>query len=165
MSTLCFTGHRPDKLNGYNPLDNKKLLWALSAEIEEYIIDLGVDTFISGMALGVDIWAARIVLKLKEKYPNIKLICAIPCLNHPEKWKEHDQIIWNGVCDYADSVVYVTNEEYTPYCMQLRNQFMVDNSDYVLAVWDGSKGGTANCVNYANKKEKSVYILNPNDYK
>lgn len=29
---------------------------------------------------------------------------------------------------------------------------MVDNSDIVCAVWDGTPGGTANCIKYCKSK-------------
>lgn len=162
--TLCFTGHRPNKLNGYNPRDNKTLLWGIQAYVEESIIDRNIDTFISGMALGIDMWSALIVLTLKESYPHIKLICAIPCKNHNNKWNASDKKLWEEIVAKADEVVYVTDKEYTPSCMQLRNMWMVDNSDMVLAVWDGTKGGTGNCVEYAKQKSKSTAIINPNIY-
>lgn len=38
---------------------------------------------------------------------------------------------------------------------------MVDNSDFVIAVWDGTKGGTANCVRYAKKLNKELVAINP----
>ena len=40
---------------------------------------------------------------------------------------------------------------------------MVDNADKVIAVWDGSKGGTYNCVKYAEKQNKEIIVINPND--
>ena len=51
-------------------------------------LELYVTHFISGMAMGVDIFAAEAVLKLKEKYPQIKLECAIPCETQANKWSE-----------------------------------------------------------------------------
>ena len=48
--------------------------------------------------------------------------------------------------------------------MNLRNKYMVDNSDLLLAVWNGKKGGTANTVKYARKKEKEVVIINPDTF-
>lgn len=164
MSALCFTGHRPDKLNGYDPKDNKKLLWEISRAVEYSILE-GVDTFISGMALGVDMWSALIVLKLKEKYPHIKLVCAIPCKNHSIKWNKKDQDLWVKITQAADEIVFVTETEYTHSCMQDRNEWMVDNSDTVLAVWDGTSGGTGNCVIYAQKEKKEIEIINPKNYK
>lgn len=38
---------------------------------------------------------------------------------------------------------------------------MVDNSDTVIAVWDGSKSGTGNCVEYAKRKNVPVFTLEP----
>ena len=46
--------------------------------IVRMIEEEGVTHFISGMAQGVDLYAAEIVLELKEQYPQITLECAIP---------------------------------------------------------------------------------------
>lgn len=163
MITAHFTGHRPDKLLGYNPLDNKTLLWKLNEVIIDHIESKGVTTFITGMALGIDMWAAKIVLKLKEKYPDIKLVCAIPCQNHSGKWRTESKEEWQFIIDRADEVVFVSDEPYTVWCMQKRNEWMSDNSKLAIAVWDGTPGGTANCVKYAKDKIKITYI-NPKDY-
>ena len=45
--------------------------------------------------------------------------------------------------------------------MQKRNEYMVDLADRVIAVWDGSKGGTANCVKYAEKVGKEIIRIEP----
>ena len=42
-------------------------------QIVALIENVGVTHFITGMALGVDIYAAEIVLDLKSKYPHITL--------------------------------------------------------------------------------------------
>lgn len=159
--TLCFTGHRPNKLNGYNISDNLDLLRTMKREIEYQITENKVSRFISGMALGVDMWSALIVLGFKPKYPHIKLECAVPCAEQYSRWNKSDREMWFDISRRADKVVYVSEEPYTAWCMQKRNEYMVDNSDYVLAVWDESKGGTANCVKYAKKKKKEIYIIDP----
>lgn len=160
--TACFTGHRPNKLKGYDPKDNRDLLWEIYKKIEIHIEDKGVTTFISGMALGVDMWAARMILYAKRNgYPDIKLICAVPCKNHSSKWNAESQKIWQRIIDAADEVVYVSEEDYKPYLMQKRNEWMVDKADYVIAVWDGSNGGTGNCIKYAQKKNKEIAIVKP----
>lgn len=161
-NTLCFTGHRPkEKLNGYDPKDNLPMLNKLKVQIELAINQDGVINFISGMALGIDMWAARIVLNLKKKYPQIKLIAAVPCEKQYNKWKQEGVDEWNGIISKVDYVHYVSNELYTAWCMQVRNEWMVNNSKYVLAVWDGSKGGTGNCVKYALKKDVRIIQLHP----
>ena len=70
---VCFTGHRPEKLTRHEC----QVIRGLEAAIKKAIAD-GYKVFISGMAPGVDIWAAEIVLQLRDKGADIKLICAIP---------------------------------------------------------------------------------------
>lgn len=161
MKVVCFTGHRPNKLKGYNAEDNKELLWRIHSVCIDLIENRKVNTFINGLALGVDMWSAKIVIKLKEKYPHIKLISAIPCKNHPCKWQKQDKDMWQDICDKSDEVVLVTDEEYKPYLMQVRNEWMVNKSDYVIGVWNGTKGGTANCINFAEKQNKEIIRIIP----
>lgn len=165
-NSCCFTGHRPNKLYGYDPRSegNLKLLKQLRSIIVEHIEENDIDTFITGMALGIDMWAAMIVLRLRERYPHIKLVAAVPCKNHSGKWPQQSKDEWQDIINRCDHVHYVTNEEYTAWCMQKRNAWMVDNSNFVIAVWDGTKGGTGNCVNYAQKVNKHITQLNPKSY-
>ena len=58
MHRVCFTGHRPEKLKQSESV----IVKALETAIKEAIAD-GKNVFISGMARGVDIWAAEIVLR------------------------------------------------------------------------------------------------------
>lgn len=159
--TACFTGHRPHKLNGYDPNDNLEMLLKLREIIVDHIENKGVTIFISGMALGVDMWASRIVLKLKERYPHIKLLCAIPCDKQYSRWIQSSIDEYHEILDRADEEYYVSKEPYNNYCMFNRDKWMVDNSDYVIAVYDGSKSGTGHTVNYAIKKGVEIVQLQP----
>lgn len=159
-STVCFTGHRPNKLGGYKASENKELLWKLHEVIVDHIENKGVSVFITGMALGVDTWAARIVIKLKEKYPELHLVAAIPCKTQSDRWGVDAKAEYEWILDRCDDVYYIS-DEYTDTCMQDRNEYMVDNSDYIIAVWDGTKGGTANCVKYAKKRTKNITYIDP----
>lgn len=69
----CFTGHRPEKLS----MPEDKIIAALEHAIRAAIED-GYQTFISGMARGVDLWAAEIVLRLRDAGEPVRLICASP---------------------------------------------------------------------------------------
>lgn len=51
----------------------------------------------------------------------------------------------------SDEVIYVSKDEYKSYLIQKRNEWMCDNSAFVIAVWDGLDGGTGNCVKYARE--------------
>ena len=71
----CFTGHRPDKMQQ----GEKEIKPLLEKAIDDAIAN-GYVTFITGMAMGTDIWAAEIVLEREKKNPELHLVCALP---HP----------------------------------------------------------------------------------
>jgi len=166
MRAVAFTGHRPAELGSYNPEDLKPLLWELRRVIVDHIENKDVDTFYGGNALGWDLWSQKIVIKLKETYPHIKLISCIPCRGQQKQWPKQSQEEWQYVVDNSDEVVLVTDDDYKPYYMEIRNRYMVDNADFIIAGYNGAeKGGTANCVKYARQKNKEITIINPNDFK
>ncbi len=161
--TCCFTGHGPKSLPfGCNENEPGciKLKELLTATIERQIVENGVTHFISGMAIGVDIYAAEAVLKLKEKYPQITLECAIPCETQAVKWSESWRERYFDIISRCDKET-LFRKHYTPDCMMNRNKYMVDNSDAVIAVWNGTEGGTGNTVNYAIGNGKKVIVLDP----
>ena len=47
--------------------------------------------------------------------------------------------------------------------MQKRNEEMVDRCDLLIGVWDGSKGGTYNCINYAIDHGREIVRINPTE--
>ena len=69
-------------------------------------------------------------------------------------------MIYYVLATYTNKKIH--KETYTSDCMQKRNQYMVDNSDILIAVWDKRiKGGTAKTFEYAQKTNKPVIIINP----
>ena len=61
-------------------------------------------------------------------------------------------------------MTYVTSDDYRDGCMMKRNRFLVDTSQYILAVYDGQRGGTMSTINYAKKKKRTIIIINPTDF-
>ena len=107
--------------------------------------------FISGMARGVDIWAAEIVLRLRNEGQNVKLICASPYDGFERGWSAEWQRRYNVVLAAADLVRFIC-PGYSRACFQIRNEWMVDHSSLVIAVFNGQPGGTKNTIDYANRK-------------
>ena len=141
----CFTGHRPEKLKQ----SEAALYGMLKAEIEQAIKD-GFTVFISGMARGVDIWAAEIVLELqREGYP-LRLICALPYDGFGDRWSFQWREKYNRILNEAD-LVRVICKGYHKGCFHIRNEWMVDHSARVIALYTGEPGGTRNTINYAEK--------------
>ena len=145
MHRVCFTGHRPEKLTR----DEKSVMKDLEKEIRKAVSD-GLNVFITGMARGVDIWAAQIVLKLRDEGCNVRLICACPYEGFERKWSQEWQKAYREILTVADFVKYVCNG-YGPACFQIRNEWMVNHSARVIAVYNGENGGTKNTMDYAMK--------------
>lgn len=152
---VSFTGHRPSKLGGYN-LPNPTYI-RVCQQIDKTLRELQPEKVISGMALGVDQWAASIAVKL-----GIPFIAAVPFAGQETAWPEASQKIFHKLLQQAAEVHIVCEGDYAAYKMQVRNEWMVDRADTVIAIWDGTPGGTGNCVKYAEKKSKQIIYINPN---
>jgi len=149
----CFTGHRPDKMEQ----GEKEIKPLLEKAIDDAIAN-GYVTFITGMAMGTDIWASEIVLEKKKSNPELHLICALP---HPDFEKPRsltEKRRFNKIIKKADLVKEIS-DHYFRACYQVRNEWMVDHSNLVIAVFNGQKSGTKNTVRYALKKKKEIVNL------
>lgn len=159
----CATGHRPDKFDfGYNETDIRciNLKKCLKRELIK-LIEHNYTHFISGMALGFDMWFAEEVLELKKTYPNIILEAAIPCLNQEGTWPKSSRERYQYIKEKADIVTLLSKTKYSPYLMIKRDEYMVDKSDMVVACFNGSKGGTAHTFSYAIDKGVNIIHINP----
>ena len=153
----CFTGHRPDKVGN----NEKYIKDKLKEEIQKTISE-GVFTFISEMARGVDIWAAEVVIQEKRNNPDVKLICASPYPGFERNRCLAERMKYHEILNNADYVINVS-DKYSRFCFQIRNMWMVDRSEKLIAVFNGSAGGTKNTVSYAEKKNiQIVNVLNGN---
>lgn len=161
MYRVSFTGHRPNRLPFLSELEPEcvKLKNRIEAAVREVIAD-GADLFNTGMALGVDMWAAEIVLGLKEEFPHIKLTALIPCPDQADRWGEELKARYNGILARCDKVITIS-PCYDTECMKKRNMALVDSCDVLIAVFDGSRGGTYQTVNYAKFRHKQMVILKP----
>ena len=153
---VAFTGHRPDKLGGYK-LPNDIYI-KVCREIDKALKELKPEKVITGMALGVDQWAGMIAYKL-----GIPFLAAIPFENQESKWPEKSQKTYRVLRKLAAEEVIISEGSYSIDKMQTRNVWMVDNCEKLIAVWDGTKGGTGNCVEYAKSLNKDIYYINPRD--
>lgn len=141
----CFTGHRPEKLK----IPEERLTLLLEEKIRNAIAG-GFTTYITGMAMGTDIVAGEIVLRLREQDSRIKLICALPHpgfgLHWSGGWTERFQKVL-AAADLTKTICPIFS--YASY--QIRNEWMVDHSSLVIGVFNGKRGGTRNTIDYAER--------------
>lgn len=158
MKSACFTGHRPDKLGGYDR--DAALNRAVRDELSRVVEDLsakGVEHWCSGMAIGVDMWGAEAVLD-----HSLRLVAAVPFPGQDSKWPPDTRIRYLELLGMADRVE-VVEDEFSYAAFQRRNEWMVDHVDAVVAVWDGREdGGTWNCVEYAREQDVEIIRVDPN---
>lgn len=157
--TCCVTGNRPNNFPWKygEGREHENYLAKMARQVEK-LIESGYDLFLSGGALGVDQDFAETVLSFKKKVPEILLEIAVPCRAQAARWSEADQMRYRSILARADRVT-VLSEKYTRFCMQKRNEYMVEKSDLILAFWNGvKKGGTWNTIFYAKKQEKTVKV-------
>lgn len=163
---VAATGHRPDKLgtsshSGYL-VDNPLRMW-LRECVREHLQQLRPLYTIIGMALGFDQDFAEVSVEL-----GIPFIAAIPFPGQELAWRRSNSDAvkrYRELLAKAYEVVVVSEGPYAAYKMQIRNEWMVDHCNIVIAAFDGSPGGTANCVNYANRVRRTVMLLNPQWYR
>lgn len=161
VHACAFTGHRPahfafgnDELHPDCIRIKQALLRHSSA-----LIAKGVTRFYTGMAMGVDTWAAETIIALKDANPRLELYAAIPCPQQADRWSAESQARYRRILASCDEQI-VISRCYTPSCMHERNQFMVINSQHLIAVYDGSaRGGTAKTVLFAMREGKDVIVI------
>jgi len=146
----CFTGHRPEKLRR----SEMEIKLDLECEIRNAVFD-GLNVFISGMAKGVDIVAAEIVLRLREDGWPVRLICASPYPGFECNWNDCWRSRYRAIIRDADLVKYICSQ-YRKDCFQVRNEWLVDHSARIIAVYNGHPGGTRNTIEYALRQEIPV---------
>ncbi len=149
-NSCAFTGHRETKLvRGWH--ENMPECKNLKAKLAETVLALylsGKTHFISGMAHGCDMYFAEAVLYLKKNHPDVTLEAAIPFLGQADKWSGNMKNRYLEILKLCDKRTLV-QREYTRDCMMRRNKYMVDNASVLVAVYNGSAGGTRNTILYA----------------
>ena len=160
--TCCFTGHRPDKLPwGLNEGDPRcAALKASLARALEGLYRRGFRHFISGMAMGCDLYFAQGALELRARLPDVTVEGAVPCPTQASRWPEPLRRRWRAILDACD-LETVVQQNYDRSCMLRRDRYMVDRSAAVLAVFNGTPGGTQYTLNYAMDQGREILLLDP----
>lgn len=152
---LGITGHRPSRLGGYgeNPLREK-----VREAMRQEFVKLRPTCLLTGMALGVDQWACELALAQAIPYH-----AYVPFLGQEHRWNWDQQTHYHSLLARAQKVLFISNAGYEPWKMQKRNEKLVDSCEHLLAVFDNSEGGTANCVSYAERVGRIITVIDPRD--
>ena len=109
------------------------------------------------MALGIDTLWAKLAIE-----NNIPLLAAVPFEEQDCKWPKKSRDVYRSILSNPlTRTVVVCGSGYAIWKMQKRNEYMSDMCNLLIAVWDGSPGGTGNCMKYAKSIKKDIIIINP----
>ena len=157
MLKVCVTGHRPQKIGGYDE-DNPTRVWVKEA-LKGVVNTLRPNYAFTGMALGVDQDFAEVCINA-----GIPFEAVLPFRQQESKWPQESQFVYWKLIKKARKQVTVCDPGYAAWKLQRRNEWLVDavgDDGVVVAVWDGSTSGTANCVRYAHRSGIRVVRINP----
>ena len=158
--TCCFTGPRPKNYPWENDKECEvKIAEKLNIAVQE-AIKRGYQHFISGMAAGIDLLAAKNVLQLREDMSEMGIVleAAIPFPSQFKRWKEETKREYERILLQCDKVhcVYdaVSLEAY-----KKRDKYMVDKSSLLIAVEGKPNGGTARTIAYARELGRTIELI------
>lgn len=148
IKTCCVTGHRDIPAEQVEEVKR-----ALRREIEKAIVD-GFTRFLSGFAEGADQYFAEIVAEKRKENEALRLEAIIPYHNRYLRLLKADYT--KGLLEACTDFTF-TSETYAPNVYAIRNRYMVDCSDRVIAVYDGRpKGGTVSTIRLAHVHRKEL---------
>jgi uncharacterized phage-like protein YoqJ len=143
VDIISFSGHRPPKA-GFTWSHDSPLDHARVEMLRERLRGADVQAAVVGGAQGWDTLAARAC-----HLEGIRYHVFVPFTGQELQWPQQAQERYRAMLAHAYSVRVVSPGPYAPWKMQKRNEAMVNHSLELWACWDGSPGGTANCVAYA----------------
>jgi uncharacterized phage-like protein YoqJ len=85
---------------------------------------------------------------------------ALPFDGQADKWSDEQRERWLNVIEASDRVVHVSHE-YDKGVFFRRNHYLVENSNLLLAAYDGHPGGTAGTIAYAKRHGVKVVTIAP----
>lgn len=156
---VALTGHRPERLGlSKDEMDDtwKKIRdWIINqlfkAYEASYLSDEKLDIY-CGMASGSDFvfGTVSMLMKVNEVIP-LRLHCILPC-----KAYNSSHALYDDMKKYADEWIELADEFYKG-CDNVRDQYMVDHCDVLIAIWDGNKsGGVWSTIRKAQKADKTI---------
>ncbi len=134
------SGHRTDKTG-----DSLIVRAELRSVAQAGLLRIGdVTEVICGMAESWDLAFGEAAADM-----GLLVTAAIPFKEQPDRWRRESRLRYEALLLRCHRVVYVSGPGYSDLKMEIRNRWMIDNSDYLLSCWNGSQGGTLNTIAYA----------------
>lgn len=134
---------------------------SLERILKKLIVKEGVNVFMSGDRGSFDTSFTYTVFRLKDKYPKIQLHLIEPYFTQK---LEKNKLFYEFLYDSVIIPEVAANADYKA-AIPIRNRWMVDNSDIIVAYIRRDYGGAYNAVKYAEEKNKRIIYVEPQEKK
>lgn len=149
VKTCCCTGHREIPADKIEYVRRE-----LRREIEQAVKD-GFTYFLSGFADGVDLEFAAIVAEIKKDNTSLFLEAIIP---YAGRLKTKNSLFLYLI-DRCNSVK-VLSKNYSDDCYKIRNAYLTEHAERVIAVFNGSsRSGTAQTIRMATARARDLRVI------
>lgn len=170
LKRLVITGYKQHELGIFD--DKNPGVQFIKKALENrlrVLLDEGLEWVIVSGQLGIETWAAEVVLDLKEEFPDLKYAVLTPFLEQESRWNEAKQEKYNMILEQADFHRSLTNRPYEASWQFIeKTKFFLRNSDGILIVYDEETDGSPKFIKkeaekYAEAHDYEVLIISGDD--
>ncbi|MFS0574686.1 DUF1273 domain-containing protein [Sporosarcina sp. 179-K 3D1 HS] len=170
LKRLVITGYKQHELGIFD--EKHPGIRFIKKAIEKRLLsflDEGLEWVLISGQLGVETWAAEVVLDLKREYPALQLAVMPPFLEQEKNWNESKQEAYHAIVAQADFYKPLTNKPYeAPWQFSEKDKFFLRNSDGLLIVYDEENEGSPKFVKrmadqFAEKTDYEVFSITADD--
>jgi len=170
LKRLVITGYKPHELGIFD--DKHEGVRFIKKALENRLrtlIDEGLEWVILSGQLGVETWAAEVVIDLQEEFPQLHFAILTPFEDQEKNWNEAKQEKYEFLLSQADFHRSLTNKPYeAPWQFVEKNKFFLRNSDGILLIYDEETEGSPKFIKQeaercADKNEYNILIITADD--
>ncbi|WP_230398030.1 SLOG family protein [Novisyntrophococcus fermenticellae] len=138
----------------------------IKKDLQETVISLyqntGTYQFLCGTSFGFEIWAAEILVGLKEEYLEMELHCIEPYAGHTENWSIPRKERYAYILQNATGMYQLGVDKHYVSCYKEQKEFLIEHADTIISV-SGRHikpgGGSAQIINLAREKGKRTIFV------
>ncbi|MDT8859903.1 DUF1273 domain-containing protein [Alkalihalobacillus sp. MEB130] len=170
MRTIAISGYKAHELGIFD--QKHKGIYYIKKAIENRLrtlVEEGVEWVIISGQLGVELWAAEVVIALKAEYPQVQLAVLTPFLQQEERWQDATKQYYQEILNQADFVDSITKRAYdNPAQLRQKNEFIIAKADALLLLYDEDKPGSPTYyLDIAKKRQANedfpIFFITPTD--
>lgn len=170
IKRLVITGYKQHEIGVFD--DKHPGVGYIKKALENHLIQLiedGLEWVILSGQLGVETWAAELVIELKETYPELKYAIITPFLEQEKNWNDTKKEKYQMICAKADFHTSVTKKPYEGASQFIeKNKFIIRNSDGLLIIYDEENEGSPKfmkelALKYAERQDYHIISISADD--